>query len=60
MGDATVDCIPAYPQRYRNFLLACALVTQEQVIEESALAFGGTKNGKGKKAGRKAQSRRQR
>ena len=31
-----------YPSRYKNFLLACSIVTQEQVNKESAMAFGGT------------------
>lgn len=36
------NVVPFNARRYRNFLLACGLVTQEQVIRESALAFGGT------------------
>lgn len=42
MGDEGKAGRPAFPYRYKHFLMACAAVSGEQVIQESSMAFGGT------------------
>lgn len=58
-GDAGIAGRPAYPYRYKHFLMACAQVAHEQVLKESAMAFGGTTN-EGSTAGKKPRKGNQR
>ncbi len=46
---------PAYPYRYKHFLMACALVATSQIRKESAAAFGGTSETGGEVRARKGQ-----
>ena len=41
MGNTDAAGRPARPKRYQSFLIACALVTHEQVIEESGMKLAG-------------------